>query len=352
MRNCRRLHEVHQALAAEEPLSAELAAHALACSECQGELAAARRLDNQLRAVIDERIEGALPPDTLMAASEPLRLPAARPTLRRLASGVAAVAITLFAVVGVAATGATLSGVLTGDGNVDPQGVLRAFTACYTEEIHVASGGGASDFAVVVEQCLGDESDAFTTRGYQVVAVFNREAEAATACLRGRGWDIEPILEPGGRFLVPPPDPPAGADAERYHDDLDACSAETTDRVWGPMAVVDATGDTARTEGTLLIMDRCVFLELGGERHLLVWPANRAGWNSGDGSVAFTTLSGHHLSLQTGDALVLGGGGSSEAEDGLDFEAWTASIDWVQAPDPSCASDTRWFVSDVTDAAP
>ena len=347
MRSCRRVHEVHEAVAANEPLAAELAAHVAACSECQVELAAARRIDHQLQAAIDARIQDALPPATLVAASDALRLPAARPTLRRLASGVAAVAITLFAVVGVAATGASLSGVITGNGNLDPDGVHRDFTACYTEEVHTASSDRAGDFAVVVERCLGDESDSFTTRGYEVVAVFNREAEAATACLSGRGWDIEPVLEPGGRFLVPPPDPPAGEDAERYHDDLEACSAESTDQIWGPMAVVTSTGDMARNEGTLLITDQCVFLERDGERWLLAWPANRIGWNGEDESIAFTTLSGDHVMLRTGDAVVLAGGGSSAAEDGLDFEDWTANMDWVQAPDPSCAADLRWFVSDV-----
>ena len=229
MRNCPRVHDVHEAVAAEEALSAELAAHASGCSECQVELAAARRLDNELQAAIDARVEDALPPDTLTAAAEPLRLPAARQPVRRLGFGMAVVAIAAFAVVGVAATGTSLSEALTGRGNVDPDSVHRAFTACYNEELDTGSGADASDFAVVVEHCLGDESDAFTTRGYEVVAVFNSEAEAATACLRGRGWDLDPVLEPGGRFLVPPPDPPAGGDVERYHDDLDACSAESPD---------------------------------------------------------------------------------------------------------------------------
>jgi hypothetical protein len=116
---------------------------------------------------------------------------------------------------------------------------------------------------------------------------------------------------------------------------------------WGPLAVVSATGDQARTEGMLRITDECVFVERQGERELLVWPADRTTWNPGDRTISFQQLGGQQVTLESGQAVVLGGGGSHLAEDGLDGERWASSVDWIQAPAAACITDGRWFVSDL-----
>lgn len=113
---------------------------------------------------------------------------------------------------------------------------------------------------------------------------------------------------------------------------------------WGPLALVDATGDMARTEGTLRIMDGCVLLERDGEEELLVWPADRSRWNAADGTISFTTLAGEEVVMESGQAVVLGGGGSSVAEDG---EMWADSIAWVRRPAANCLTDSAWFISDA-----
>lgn len=107
-------------------------------------------------------------------------------------------------------------------------------------------------------------------------------------------------------------------------------------------------GDMARNEGTLVITERCSFLERGGERQLLVWPGPRTEWSAATGEIEFTTLDGRAVRLGSGDAVVLAGGGSSRQEDGLDGEAWAERIEWALPPDPQCLVDVRFFVSDVS----
>ena len=113
---------------------------------------------------------------------------------------------------------------------------------------------------------------------------------------------------------------------------------------WGPLAVVEATGDMARTEGTLRIVDGCLLLESDGEHLLLVWPADRTRWNAIDRAISFTTLAGEDVTIESGQAVVLTGGGSSVEEDG---PGWAADIDWVQAPHDACLTDGAWFVNDA-----
>lgn len=221
MHSCPRAEEVRRLLAAEEALSRELVGHVADCTIC-GALSARER---QLDAAIDDLVTDALPPETLIAARQPLQVMRVSPALRLIGSGVAAVAIALFAVVGVAASGLVLTGVWSVPGTgADPEALQRDFTACYVDDAHAPDVERAGDFSVVVQHCLGDASDDLTGLDFEIVTVFNRDAEAVTACLRDRGWQVDPVLEPGGRFLVPPPNAPSGGEAERYHDDLDACS--------------------------------------------------------------------------------------------------------------------------------
>lgn len=126
-----------------------------------------------------------------------------------------------------------------------------------------------------------------------------------------------------------------------------AASTSAAALEWGPMAVVDATGDMARTEGTLQISADCVFLERGEERSLLVWPADRARWND-DGTISFATIHGGEITLTSGDYVVMGGGGSSTEEDGMIPQERVDTVPWVHRPSEACLVDGWWFISDVS----
>jgi hypothetical protein len=128
---------------------------------------------------------------------------------------------------------------------------------------------------------------------------------------------------------------------------LVAC-ANVPEASWGPLAVMPTNdGMEARNEGNLVLTDRCAFLERGGERALLVWPANQTSWSAATGEISFRRSNGVVMIMRDGQRIVLGGGGSSRAEDGLTAEQWADRINWVAAPDPGCVVDVRWLVSDV-----
>jgi hypothetical protein len=117
---------------------------------------------------------------------------------------------------------------------------------------------------------------------------------------------------------------------------------------WGPLAVTGTNaGMDARNEGTLVLTEQCAFLERVGERELLVWPANQTSWSPATAEISFRRSEGQVMTVRHGQRIVLGGGGSSRAEDGLAGEEWASRIDWLVAPDPSCLVDVRFLVSDV-----
>jgi hypothetical protein len=117
---------------------------------------------------------------------------------------------------------------------------------------------------------------------------------------------------------------------------------------WGPLAAATLDGAMqARNEGTLVLTDRCVFLERGGERELLVWPANQTTWSQATGEIVFRRADDEVVKLRDGQHVVLGGGGSSRAEDGLTGQDWADGLDWIVAPAAECLVDVRFIVSDV-----
>ncbi len=227
MRRCRQREQLTSALAAEEPISRELSGHAASCADCTAVLAAGRRFEGHLQAAMDQLITDALPPETLAAAR--MGAPAGRRSQlpRLVLSGLSAAALLLFAAVGVAATGVGVLGALA-DRSPVTEGELRHgnFSECYVTEVLARGHDHASGETATVEHCLVDVSGGTLTGDYEAVAIINREAEETSACLRARGWDIEPELEPDGRFLIPPASPPTGGDDELYLRDMQACAAE------------------------------------------------------------------------------------------------------------------------------
>lgn len=214
------------AMAAEEQLSRELSEHAASCTECTSVLAAGRRFEGHLEAAIDQLITDALPLETLAAAR--MGAPAGRRSQlpRLVVSGVSAAVLLLFAAVGVAATGAGVLDALADRAPVAEDELLHGdISECYVTEA-VRGTDHASSVTTAVEHCLVNASGGRLVVYYQAVAIINREAEETSACLRARGWDVEPELEPGGRFLIPPFSPPSGNDEELYLHDMQACSTE------------------------------------------------------------------------------------------------------------------------------
>jgi hypothetical protein len=117
---------------------------------------------------------------------------------------------------------------------------------------------------------------------------------------------------------------------------------------WGPVAAFRSPLEiAARDEGVLRITDRCTFLERGGEREFLAWPAERTRWNPDQTSITFQTRSGDEVTVRDGDEIVVGGGGSSLAEGGATGPEWAARLVWVAAPDPACFVDVQWEISEV-----
>ncbi len=118
----------------------------------------------------------------------------------------------------------------------------------------------------------------------------------------------------------------------------DACSISG----WGPLTVVESTGDDARAEGVLRIRADCAYLESDDGPSLLVWPADRTTWNAVDNSLSFTSESGT-MTLSDGKQVVLAGSWFGADRDG--------EIDWIAAPHAECpAVINRWQVSDVSAA--
>lgn len=133
-----------------------------------------------------------------------------------------------------------------------------------------------------------------------------------------------------------------------------ACSStdlETTAAAvaqWGPLAVYRSDGRMqARNEGVLVLTDRCVFLNRNGERELLVWPVPETRWVPDRAEIEFQRSDGRVVALRNGQQVVLGGGGSSLAENGGSGQEWARQITWVVPPDPTCLLDVRWLVGDV-----
>jgi hypothetical protein len=104
----------------------------------------------------------------------------------------------------------------------------------------------------------------------------------------------------------------------------------------------------ARNEGVLMITDRCTFLaHKDGERETLAWPSDRTAWDPATATIVFRRENGDLVRMRNGDQIVMGGGGSSEREDGLTGPEWARRLNWVVPPALECLTDTRWEVGDV-----
>lgn len=106
-------------------------------------------------------------------------------------------------------------------------------------------------------------------------------------------------------------------------------------------------GDGALIEGVLRVTEDCVLLDERGNDVLLVWPADRVGWDAEPETVTFESTRGDVVTLGDGDRVAFGGGGSSQLEGGESGEQFVEAVEWVSRPNADCLVDTRWFVYDI-----
>jgi len=167
---------VRQALAAEEPIAPGLAAHVAACADCSNVRAAARRFDARLDAAVADLVTDALPSTTAMAARMAPHATRRRPTPGTLLSTVMAGALVIFAVVGVVATGASISDAMRTGAVADPDapGPDLDRVDCYV---------GGSIVEVTVERVVGAGLGGTVAYCFAVEQV-DADREAAIACAR------------------------------------------------------------------------------------------------------------------------------------------------------------------------
>jgi len=125
---------------------------------------------------------------------------------------------------------------------------------------------------------------------------------------------------------------------------------------WGPLAVAECCvgGDFARNEGLLHISDRCVNLEVGSGRSLLLlWGSDTTTWDPEANAIHFQRRDGQGVELRDGQSVIVGGSGEAftddpDASEGLPWHEWVERIDWVAEPDESCAvADGSWGVGNA-----
>jgi hypothetical protein len=114
----------------------------------------------------------------------------------------------------------------------------------------------------------------------------------------------------------------------------------------GPLALVEPQPGSpqARTEGVLEITDECVRLVHPDDtRSLLIWFRGSVTWNATDRSVAMADPGGGDLTLRSGDAVsVTGGGGPIATLDSVGS--------WVRRPGDDCTAP-EWFLAVDVQAA-
>lgn len=90
-----------------------------------------------------------------------------------------------------------------------------------------------------------------------------------------------------------------------------------------------------------------MYIDVGGETTLLVWPADRVTWDGEHRTITYANYDGSVVTVADGDAVVLGGGGDSVAESGIAGGAWAAGTTWVVPPSPACSLDSHFSVGGV-----
>ena len=108
----------------------------------------------------------------------------------------------------------------------------------------------------------------------------------------------------------------------------------------GPLALVEPqTGSPqALTSGVLEITDKCVRLVYpDGTSSLVIWSRGSVTWDATDRSIAVSTPDGGDLTLRSGDAVSITGGGGPAA-------TLESAGSWVRRPGETCEAP-EWFLA-------
>jgi hypothetical protein len=275
MRRCAQSEEVREALAGEQPMAPDLAAHVAACAACSRVSAAARRFDAHLDAAVASLVTDALPPTTAVAARMAPRASRRRTTSGTLASTLLAGAFVVFAVVGVVTTGVSISDAMRSGSASEPE-----WAEADLDQVDCYVGGSIVEVTVervgdtgpegLVAYCFGVEPP---VSDRQAAAECARSAAAAAAAAAGARRAQEGPSAGDSPIVI---DPQA--------DDREACLlVEERDAV-DRRAEVDAPPSTSRQFDS--------WEEAAGSTG---WPMLRPGWlPDGYDLAALQGFSGEH----------------------------------------------------------
>lgn len=345
MRRCERSDELRQALAAQEPVAPALAAHVAACSECSRVSAAIRRFDARLDAALADLVTDALPPTTALAARLAPHATRRSPTLGTLASTVLAGAFVIFAVVGVVATGASISDAVRSGSAAEPEASepdlerVDCYVGGSVVKVTVERVGGTGPEGTVA-YCFGVETPGADRQAAMICAQSRARAAASRITRESGGTGDSPTsgvpeadalrdcaLVEKADAIDQPIDADARPSTSRQFDSWDEAAASTAWPVlhpgWLPdgyelaalqgfsgengREAVDWVSGTYLRNGTLLSFDQFVILD-PGEPSVEV---NLPGYQLGDVSAGQTTVREHSAFWASG---LVGTPGGSEVE--------------------------------------
>ena len=115
----------------------------------------------------------------------------------------------------------------------------------------------------------------------------------------------------------------------------------------GPLALVEPQvgSDQALTSGVLEISDDCVrLIQPDGTRSLVIWSRGSVTWNATDRSIAVSTPDSGVLTVRSGDAVSITGGGGSAA-------TIERAGSWFRRPAETCEA-AEWFLAAEVRVAP
>lgn len=202
MRRCARTDELRLALAADEELGGDLAAHAATCSECSRVRAVTRRFRARLDAAAAELVTDSLPASTPMAARMAPPASRRRSSPGALLSVIASSTLVAFAVVGVLVAGMSLTDALRGGTGAGDEAAERDLDPvdCYlgdpTVDVVAGNDGVSAVPGAVVAYCFGvvesggdDRARAVSCARSTSQSAMSRRAREAGASSSAAGTD-------------------------------------------------------------------------------------------------------------------------------------------------------------------
>jgi hypothetical protein len=127
---------------------------------------------------------------------------------------------------------------------------------------------------------------------------------------------------------------------------LTACSGTANgpeqDR-FGPLAVIEDSGggqsDALGGTGRVIIGERCVELDVQGNRRLLAWRSGDVRWDSVARSIVFASRGERPIIIRNGTNITAGGEALPTDDPTGGGNRTVAGVRWLAAPDDQCSTD-------------